>query len=398
MICPACAASLTGKERTGRVCARCGKRFALDPAVHGTGMHDIRIRRIAKHATDHGRLKITLTQLWYLSRTRNYAWAEQDPQGVPTGIRWLVALPVAVALLLCAVLAGGVLAFVAGAAGCVVLVVASAMRHRPGQPPRSQIIPSEETFRQLMTRAWSTAYGRLPKGVVDDARPVPRPRSASRARASAPSSRPTAVILCTDRAAALFLTANDIPGRLEAVLLEAVGTEGTAGRSDIVAGALTELQEYPSALPVVVLHDADPLGVLLAPLIRAAQPERVVVDAGLPVSAARSEQGVVRLARHNRFADAETLRAVAGLPEADAKWLADGFWSPIAAVPPRLLESIVVRAVERALTTPPPGPRYARTNGFLTWPQAPQTAQTLRARDIGRPGAGPSTKEGTSSA
>ncbi|MFE7395924.1 hypothetical protein [Streptomyces sp. NPDC057557] len=306
MICPACAASLTGKERTGRVCARCGKRFALDPAVHGTGMHDIRIRRIAKHATDHGRLKITLTQLWYLSRTRNYAWAEQDPQGVPTGIRWLVALPVAVALLLCAVLTGGVLAFVAGAAGCVVLVVASAMRH--------------------------------------------------------------------------------------------LGAEGTAGRSDIVAGALEELAEYPSALPVVVLHDADPLGVLLAPLIRAAQRDRVVVDAGLPVSAARGKQGVVRLARHDRFADAEQLRAVAGLPEADAKWLADGFWSPIAVVPPRLLESIVVRAVERALTTPPPGPRYAHTNGFLTWPQAPQTAQTLRARDIGRPGAGPSTKEGTSSA
>ncbi|MFD4945839.1 hypothetical protein ACFVYE_15790 [Streptomyces sp. NPDC058239] len=395
MICPGCAASLTGKERTGRVCAHCGKRFALDPAVHGMGMHDIRIRGIAERATDHGRLKITLTQLWYLSRTRNYAWAEQEPQGVPTGIRWLVALPVAVVLLLCAVLTDGVLALVAGAAGCVVLVVASAMRHRPGQPPRSQIIPSEEIFRQLMTGAWSTAYGRLPKGVVDDARPAPRPRSVSRSRASAPASRPTAVILCTDRAAALFLTANDIPGRLGAVLLEAAGTEGTAGRSDVVAGALKELAEYRSTLPVVVLHDADPLGVLLAPLIRAAQPDRVVVDAGLPVSAARGKQGVVRLARHSRFADAEQLRTVAGLPEADAEWLADGFWSPIAAVPPRLLESIVVRAVERALAVPPPGPGHSHTNGFLTWPQTPQTP---RARDTGRPGAGTSEQEGTSSA
>ncbi|SCF86502.1 hypothetical protein [Streptomyces sp. Ncost-T10-10d] len=391
MICPGCAASLTGKERTGRVCARCGKRFALDPAVHGTGMHDIRIRGIAERATDHGRLKITLTQLWYLSRTHNYAWAEQDPQGVPTGIRWLVALPVAVALLLCAVLTDNVPALVTGAGGCAVLVVASALRHRPGRPPRSQIIPSEETFRQLMTGAWSTAYGRLPKGVVDDARPVPRRRSASRSRASAPSSRPTAVILCTDRVAALFLTANDIPGRLGAVLLEAAGTEETAGRSDIVAEALKELAKYRSALPVVVLHDADPLGVLLAPLIRAAQPDRVVVDAGLPVSAARGKQGVVRLARHDRFADAEQLRTVAGLSGADAEWLADGFWSPIAAVPPRLLESIVVRAVERALAAPLPGPRDAHTNGFLTWPQAPQTPG---ARDTGRPGAGTSKKKG----
>ncbi|MFE4330822.1 hypothetical protein ACFRQM_15685 [Streptomyces sp. NPDC056831] len=42
-------------------------------------MHDIRIRGIAGRATDHGRLKITLTQLWYLSRTRNYACADPDP-------------------------------------------------------------------------------------------------------------------------------------------------------------------------------------------------------------------------------------------------------------------------------------------------------------------------------
>lgn len=82
MICPRCAASLTGKQRSGRICAHCGKRFALDPAVHGTGMHDIRIRGIAERATDHGRLKITLTQLWYLSRSRNYAWAGRDPEGV----------------------------------------------------------------------------------------------------------------------------------------------------------------------------------------------------------------------------------------------------------------------------------------------------------------------------
>ncbi|WP_406447344.1 hypothetical protein OG782_00955 [Streptomyces sp. NBC_00876] len=409
MICPRCTGSLTRKQRTGRLCAHCGKRFALDPAVHGTGMHDLRIRSVARRGTDHGRLKITLGQLWYLSRTRNYAWAGRDAEGVPARIRWLVALPVSLGLLLCAALTDGVLAFAASVAGAAVLVVASAMRHRPAQPPTSQIIPSEAVFRGLMNGAWTAAYRHLPDGVIDDARPLPRPRGASPARVPPPVSRPRALILCTDPLVSRFLTANGIPDRLDAVLLEAVGAQGAerstgtgeadgADVSSAAAGAaLQALSAYGGALPVVVLHDADPMGVLLAPLIRGAQPGRIVVDAGLPVSAARGKPGVVRLARQNRFTDAEQLRTVAGLPEADAAWLAAGFWSPVAAVPPRVLESAVLRAVERALAAPPPGPLAEHTGGFLTWPQDPQTPHSPRARQgrgTGRPGAGTSKKEG----
>ncbi|MER5985184.1 hypothetical protein [Streptomyces sp. NPDC001787] len=358
-------------------------------------MHDIRIRGIAERATDHGRLKVTLTQLWYLSRTRNYAWGAREPEGVPAGLRWLVALPVAAALLVCAVLAGGDLAFFAGVAAFLVLVAASVMRHRPGQLPRSQVIPSEETFRRLMTGAWSAAYGSLPRGVFDDAHPLPRPRGTDRARTAAPVARPTSVILCTDPVAALFLTANDLPGRLGAVLLRATAPEAAAEHSAALTDALAQLAGYRTALPLVVLHDADPSGVLLAPLLRAAQPGRVVVDAGLPVSAARGRAGAVRLARPCRSADEEQLRTVAGLSGADAAWLIDGFWSPVAAVPPRLLESVVVRAVERALAAEPPGPRNADTGGFLSWPPVPRPA---RERGTGRPGSGTSRNERPSSA
>ncbi|MFV5998300.1 hypothetical protein ACNPQM_39545 [Streptomyces sp. NPDC056231] len=393
MICPRCAASLTGKQRTGRICAHCGKRFALDPAVHGKGMHDIRIRVIAERATDHGRLKITLTQLWYLSRSRDYASAGRDPKGVPAKIRWLVALPVAAALVACAVLTCGLLAILAGAAACAALVVVSSMRHHPGQLPHGQIVPAERTFRALMNGSWSAVYGGLPEGVVDDADPMPQPRGANRSGESVPMSRPKAAILCTDRAVTLFLTANGIPDRLEAVLVEVADAVGPGGRPTVLAAALSALAQYRSGLPVVVLHDADPQGVLLAPLICGAQPDRVVVDAGLPVSAARGKQGVVRLARHDPLADAEQLRTVAGLPEADAQWLGEGFWSPLAAVPPRVLESIVVRAVERALAAPRPTPREALTHGFLTWPQAPRTPRTSRAS-----GTGTYNKKGTSSA
>ncbi|WP_199831321.1 hypothetical protein, partial [Streptomyces noursei] len=52
------------------------------------------------------------------------------------------------------------------------------------------------------------------------------------------------------------------------------------------------------------------------------------------------------------------------------------FWSPLAAVPPRLLETVAVRALEHALTAPDPAATHrsgdARNQGFLTWPgQAP---------------------------
>ncbi|WP_457513755.1 hypothetical protein [Streptomyces sp. TE33382] len=358
-------------------------------------MNDVRIRNIAERATDHGRLKVTLTQLWYLSRTHNYAWGAREPEGVPAGLRWLVALPVAAALLVCAVLAGGDLAFFAGVAAFLVLVAASLLRHRPGQLPRSQVIPSEETFRVLMTGAWSAAYGSLPKGVFDDAHPLPRPGGTGGARTAAPVARPTSLILCTDPVVALFLTANGLPGRLGAVLLRPIVPEGTTGHAAVVTDALAQLAGYRTALPLVVLHDADPSGVLLVPLLRAAQPGRVVVDAGLPVPAARGRAGVVRLARPCRSADEEQLRTVAGLSGADAAWLIEGFWSPVAAVPPRLLESVVVRAVERALATTPPSSRSADTSGFLSWPPVPRPA---RERGTGRPGSGSTKKERPSSA
>ncbi|MFD7560819.1 hypothetical protein ACFV9E_40815, partial [Streptomyces sp. NPDC059835] len=70
---------------------------------------------------------------------------------------------------------------------------------------------------------------------------------------------------------------------------------------------------------------------------------------------------------------------VAGLSEEDAAWLAAGFWSPVAAVPPALLLTVVKKAVARAVAaaSAPSGP--APEHGFLTWPDAPAMKGTSTA-------------------
>ncbi|MEV6400485.1 hypothetical protein AB0M39_37860 [Streptomyces sp. NPDC051907] len=398
MTCPHCALQLGRTERTGGVCAHCKRAFALDPRTDGRGMHDLRIRRCVERASDDGRLKVTLTQLWYASRTANDVWGATERRGVPAWIRWLAALPVAAVLVVCAVLADGVLAFVVGAAAPAVLVVAASLRYRPARPAGSLVEPPEYRFRGLMKGSWTRVYGGLPDGVVDDEPPTSRSNPSSTSStsgesrrtgkpsmptASKPAPRPRAVIVCTDHAVAVFLAANDIPARLEAVLVEADGL----GADFVVQEALAELAGLRGDLPVVVLHSATAQGVLVAPLLRAAHPGRVVVDAGLPVAAVKDRRHAVRLVEDWPPDEIDQLRTVAGLSEAEAAWLAQGFWSPLAAVPPPLLEAVVVRAVERARTAPPPGPGAAQSQGFLTWPQEPG--------DTGGQGERTSRREGT---
>ncbi|MGA5194335.1 hypothetical protein [Streptomyces exfoliatus] len=366
MTCPHCAARLLAKERTGQVCSRCTKRFALDPKIHGRGMNDLRIRRIAAKATEGGRLRMTVTQLWYLSRTYSSCREAKPARGIRPGVRWLVATPLALLLLAVGALLHGPAGPIAvTAAVAVVVVAASVMRYRPAEAPRSYISPSEGAFRQMMAGAWQAAYRKLPPGVVDDGPRAPEPRQS-------PVDRPEAVILCTDHAVAVFLRVNGIPAKLKALLVEA--------RPSAAPEALVDV---PEGLPVVVLHDASALGALLAPLLRQAHPDRVVLDAGLPASAVRRRRGAVHQVAKAPRASAADLRSVAGLSEADAAWLAQGIWSPLAAVPPRRLEAVVTAAVRQARASRAAGLRSP--DGFLTWPAEPPTTVGETSRTKGAP-------------
>ncbi|MFB6617926.1 hypothetical protein ACFCV9_27540 [Streptomyces sp. NPDC056367] len=361
MICPNCFTDLKYKERTGRVCPHCDRGFALDPRLHGTGMHDLRIRRCAETLTDDGRLKVTITQLWYRARTQSSSWPAQEARGIHRGISWSLALAVSAGLIALAARTGGAPAFWCGVGAVLVLVVPKLVPYERARSAGSFIRPAEYGFRRLMTGEWTTTYGGLPPGVVNDEDRNPR-------HAAQQPRRPRAVILCTDHAVAVFLAANGVPARLQAVLLEA--------DPDVAHEALVDL---PGRLPVVVVHDASAMGALLAPLLRIAHPDRTVVDAGLPVAAVRSRRGAVHRFSEATAVDADELRAVAGLSEADAAWLAAGFWSPVAAVPPARLLTVVEKAVEQAVAaeSAPSGP--APEHGFLTWPDAPATKGTSTA-------------------
>ena len=359
MICPRCQASLLRTERSGSVCSRCRRPFALDPKVHGRGMHDTRILHAVEKLTDKGRRQITVSQLRYLARSANPHW-EATPEsgrrpwiGRTVGavlLAWLVALAVA----LRGVPSAGLIWWTSVAVSVVVYVVARGKRYRPGRRAAGHVEPSLRDFRAMICERWVQVYGSLPAGIVDDLTyQETREATHNGGRRGGKSVAETVTLLCPDRAVRVFLSVNGFPRRLNLTL---------AGKLD----------EVPPSGPVVVLHDASVDGFQLVADARASLPRRAVVDAGLPVRAVLGNRGAVRLhetpvmlwREHPDWLKRMEQRA----PE-DAAWLTRGWLSPVAAVPPALLESAVVRAVQNARSAPDTERRQAAAVGFLSRPQ-----------------------------
>lgn len=389
MICPGCEARLTRNERVGGRCVHCGKRYALDPRTDGTGMHDLRIRRCVERATGNGRLKITLTQLWYAARSSNPFAEASSSRGIRAWVRWAVALPLFAALVLVAVVSHGGLRTVAVWLVPVVLVLAAVLRHRPAREASALVHPSESAFRALMLGAWTMTYGGLPGGVVDEKRAAGT--TALRRGVKERSGPPEVVIVCTEPVVARFLRENRLPGRSHTLLVAKAAERGGLGNGTAhVREVLELLAGQRSDLPVVVLHDADAGGALLVPVLRAAHPGRTIVDAGLRPGAVSRHRRAVRRFSPGRGCDAELLRTVAGLPGREGEALAEGWWWPIAAVPPPVLAEAVTKAVEHAVRAPAPSPGRPGgplSQGFLTWPdglgkpQPPGASRTDRKHD-----------------
>ncbi|MGW0857179.1 hypothetical protein [Streptomyces sp. NPDC002690] len=351
---------------------RCGKRYALDPLTDGAGMHDLRIRRRVERATGNGVLKITLTQLWYASRSSNPSAEASPSRGIRAWVRWAVALPLSAALVVVAVAAHGGLRTVAVSFVPVVLVLAAVLRHRPARPAFALVRPSETAFRALMLGAWTSTYGGLPRGVVDDQRAAGA--SARRRGVKERSGPPEVLIVCTDPVVSRFLRENGLPSRSHTLLVaKAAERGGPVSGPAHVREVLELLAGQRSDLPVVVLHDADAGGALLAPALRAAHPGRTIVDAGLRPGTVFRNRRAVRRFSAGTGCDAELLRTVARLPGPEAEALAEGWWWPIAAVPPPVLADAVTKAVEHAVRAPAPSPGRPGSplsQGFLTWPDA----------------------------
>ncbi|WP_416967940.1 hypothetical protein [Streptomyces sp. 4F14] len=371
MICPNCRESLRRTERAGSICVKCTRPFALDPKVHGPGMHDLRIRRIAERATDSGRRKVTLTQLGYLARTAHRTWPGAPERGRKRWIGCSTGLLLAAGLVPLAVavrdLPAGGLVWVVGLVLVVVgYRIARGQPYQPAQSAGAGITPTTAAFGPMMRYRWIQAYGALPAGIVDEE------RYAARRKAG-----PGAVqLLCTDLAVRVFLAANGVPGRWGFTLV-------------------ADLDQVSGRVPVVVLHDAGARGLRLVAEVRERWPGQVVVDAGMPVRAVRGNRRAVVLHEavdewfshlaterlgHSSTAVADRLSHSATregerpshsatspptpdwlshLTTEEVQWLSQGWYSPLAAAPPALLESAVVRAVRQAGLSP---------LGFMSWP------------------------------
>ncbi|MFF1960786.1 hypothetical protein ACFVWX_27885 [Streptomyces sp. NPDC058220] len=336
MICPHCERNLLLKERPGRVCSKCGRRYALDPKTNSLRLSDARIKRLVEKLTDGGQLTISVNQLWAAAARTTQKAGKSIAGGIGCAV---LGVPVAVALIAAGVSIGGA-AVVLVVLGALLLVFVVGAVVSTVSDRRALNESTLSTFRTSLLTDWKQIYGSLPPGVIEHytAPAVQQPEGAHVA------------LLCHDKSIAAFLIANEIPQRY-----------GVA--------VATEIQQLPDAVPVIVLHDASPAGCQLPLRTRAALPGRRVVDAGLPPRAVMNAKGAVAVRRPKPAPDLiGRLRDSGTLTEAELAWLAKGWTVLLIAVPPVRLIAAVVRAVERVGATTDPDRRRAEAVGFLTWP------------------------------
>jgi DNA-directed RNA polymerase subunit RPC12/RpoP len=330
MKCPNCSTNLLRKQRTSSRCGSCGKEFALDPKTNPLLLHDLRVRTLAGKLSDGGRLRYTAGQLLHAS--------SRKPLRQPAGSVGCFAvlggiLTVTGAIVLVSGGAGGVGAIALGAGALFLLGGVVRFRSR-----KNVTLPmSAPRFRGDVLERWQGVYGADPSGMVREDRFVDPD----------PPARPRVAVLCPDPSAGMCLVANGFPRRFDAA----------------VAG---DIRALPAGVPVVILHDASVPGCRFAMRTRQTLAGRPAVIAGLRPSMVLSAKGALRL--RSRSIDREALDELRGwLTGEELAWLGEGWWVPLASVPPAKLLTATARAVRRAL----PGDRDQRRAervGFLSWP------------------------------
>ncbi|MEV7026867.1 hypothetical protein AB0O00_32635, partial [Kitasatospora sp. NPDC093558] len=324
MICPHCSRNLLQRERTRRTCTFCRKPFALDPKLDGAGLSDLRIRRIAEKITGNGQLTCTIEQLGYATEPRGQRPAEASQAayaGCCAGAAGLL-------LLLAAVLHNTVSLALLIATALILVVARYAARESAKSGGALAVNPrwGRGKFADVMVARWREVYGTLPAGVIEEERVPYGP----------PADGAAFALLCPDRTAAAFLRAN---GYLERYRARHVGL----------------VHDLPDDLPVVVLHDASARGYRLVADARAKQPGRRVLDAGLsPVLVLDRPDAHVQLRDPARAVRWEPTAAgvLPKLTREETNWFAQGWWSPLAAVPPKRLMAVAVKAAELAVAAP----------------------------------------------
>ncbi|WP_380283114.1 hypothetical protein [Kitasatospora purpeofusca] len=358
MICPHCSKDLLQRQRTRRRCTYCRKEFALDPKIDGPGLHDVRIRKLTAKLSDEGRLTVTSGQLNYALQHRGRPPQKfRGSKSDAVGLFGLAVLLTVVAVVLSATGFGQWILLAALAlVGFGIRAWWLADVPAPDTPVASRW--TEDAFRSTVLDRWRKVYGALPAGLVEDGLVRPGP----------PPADPAFVLLCPDRTVSAFLHANRYHERHRALLV-------------------TDLRAVPAGLPLVVLHDASPYGHLRAAEARAGRPGLRVLDAGLSVRTVLVDEHKYTLLRDLHHAQDLPARLERQLPEltgSQRAWFADGWWTPLAALPPKRLLALAERAAERITAPPAPRDPAARRSGPVRSPAAgrPETPVETRRRAL----------------
>lgn len=336
MICPHCSQNLLRRERGDRRCSKCRRVFALEPKESVLGLHDIRVRKLAERLGDGRNLRYTTPQLWYAASRRKLP----DLRAKYLGRRFLLSVPIGIATFVLA-LTGlfPVLVVIGVGIGALILVNLLLTALRPRYLRRAPVrmpVPYDRFHKEVVGR-WLQVYGYPPPGSVNERADMPPP----------PAS-PRIAVLCSDRHVLTCLSANNVSQ-----------TWGMA--------LSNRIDRLPPSVPVLVLHDASVPGIAFASEARAALGSRAVPVGLAPRALIGKPKALCLRDGQPSVTDVSRLRGEP-LSEAETAWLADGWWSPLAAVPPAKLLAALDSAMRRVEEASDPDRQRARAVGFLTWP------------------------------
>lgn len=358
VICPHCGKDARYRERGRGMCPVCKRAFALEPKENTLRLHDVRMRKLIDKLTDGGKLRYTPTQLWYAA-ARNRTPAGGTSYGcVAVGFILVTGF---FSLLIMGtnefdpdVVRGTLVT--AGAFLALVLLLTFRGSRRAKWSGTVEVPMSLSVFRTSVINRWTVVHSR-PLGLKDEGSvrfPV--------LPALPDGGTPRLVVLCPDRDVLACLALNDVHTTHSLALAQSLDQLGNISTGPASAGG-------PGPVGIV-LHDASPAGLAFAAATRAALGGRVVVAGMLPRTVL-DKPNALRLRKPLRSGDLDVIRAsTPPLTPAEADWLSRGWWSPIAAVPPAKLLTVVARAVDRAEGIADPDRGRAQQVGFLTWPTA----------------------------
>lgn len=343
MICPHCNANLRRRDRPERRCSKCAKEFALEPKQAPLQLHDLRVRALTERLAAGRDLSATITQLRYAAARRRLPSLDRRAEtagGIWVGLTavcsyvlFILSITGVIGPPFWMVILGGV---IVGFAGSAVI-----SRCRPLLRPGTRIaVPvTAGEFRTEVIDRWVEVYGDYPPGTVDEnqvAIPVVE--------------RPRIALVCDDLSVRACLAANGVSRTHELALVD-------------------RIEHAPAGIPLLLLHDASLRGFAIAKAARLAAGHRVRA-LGLAPRAVMDNAAAIRLHERPPAADRISFLRTVGLTQREIDWLAAGWWSPIAAIPPARLLAVVTRAVEQWEDKADPERADARQLGFLSWPAA----------------------------